>query len=115
MICIMGGIQMQMIARGYLVYDITSRPILLGIVIGASAIPILILSLHGGAIADRLNRKRMIQVGQGVNVSIAVVVTILIITENITWIHLMLASMFQGALWAFMMPARQAIIPNIVG
>ena len=27
----------------------------------------------------------------------------------------MLASMFQGALWAFMMPARQAIIPNIVG
>ena len=115
MICIMGGIQMQMIARGYLVYDITSRPILLGIVNGASAIPILILSLHGGAIADRLNRKRMIQVGQGVNVSIAVVVTILIITENITWIHLMLASMFQGALWAFMMPARQAIIPNIVG
>ena len=71
MICLMGGVQMQMIARGYLVYELTERPLLLGIVNGGSAIPILLLSLWGGAIADRVDRKKIIQGGQGINAAIA--------------------------------------------
>ena len=115
MISLMGGIQMQMIARGYLVYDITSRPFLLGVVNAGSAVPILLLSLFGGAIADRMDRKRIIQMGQLASMSISLVVGILIATGAVTWVHLFTASMLQGALWAFMMPARQAIIPQIVG
>ncbi len=115
MICLMGGVQMQMIARGYLVYDLTSRPLLLGIVNGASAVPILLLSLWGGAIADRMDRKKIIQGGQALNAAIALVVTILIVIDQVTWVHLLAASMIQGGMWSFMMPARQAIIPEIVG
>ena len=115
MICLMGGVQMQMIARGYLVYDITGRPLLLGIVNGGSAIPILLLSLWGGAIADRFDRKKIIQGGQALNAAIALVVTVLIATGLVHWTHLLAASMLQGGMWSFMMPARQAIIPEIVG
>ena len=115
MICLMGGVQMQMIARGYLVYDLTKQPILLGIVNGGSAIPILLLSLWGGAIADRVDRKKIIQGGQGLNAAIALVVTVLIATGLVHWTHLLAASMLQGGMWSFMMPARQAIIPEIVG
>ena len=64
MVCLMAGINMQMIARGYLVYEITSRPLLLGVVNAGSALPILGLSLFGGAIADRMDRRRIIQMGQ---------------------------------------------------
>lgn len=113
--CLMGGIQMQMVARGYLVYELTSRPALLGIVHGGSAIPILILSLWGGAIADRIDRKKIIQGGQVLNAGIALVVSVLIATGQVTWVHLLIASMIQGGMWAFMMPARQAIIPQIAG
>ena len=115
MLCLMGGVQMQMIARGYLVYDITERPVLLGVVNAGMAVPILVLALSGGAIADRFDRKRIVQGGQALNMTIALVVAILITTNTVTWIHLLAASMIQGGMWSFMMPARQAIIPEIVG
>ena len=115
MVCLMAGINMQMIARGYLVYDITSRPLLLGLVNAGSALPILGLSLFGGAIADRMDRRRIIQIGQLISLVLTVAVAILIAAGEITWQYLFISSMLQGAMWAFMMPARQAIIPQIVG
>ena len=115
MLCLMGGVQMQMIARSYLVYDITSRPLLLGVVNAGSAVPILALSLYGGAIADRVDRKRLIQMGQLGSMILALVIGVSIATGAVTWVHLLIASMIQGGLWSFMMPARQAIIPEIVG
>ena len=115
MVCLMAGINMQMIARGYLVYEITSRPLLLGVVNAGSALPILGLSLFGGAIADRMDRRRIIQMGQLISLVLTLAVAILIARGVISWQFLFISSMLQGAMWAFMMPARQAIIPQIVG
>ena len=111
----MGGMQMQMVARGYLTYDITASPFLLGVVNAGFALPMLALSLFGGAIADRVERKRVIQLGQGAAGLIALFVMVSIATDTVTWVHLLVASMFQGALFSFLMPARQAIIPGMVG
>jgi len=111
----MGGMQMQMVARGYLTYDITDSPFLLGVVNAGFALPMLGLALFGGAIADRMERKRVIQLGQGAAGVIALFVMVSITTGSITWVHLLVASMFQGALFSFLMPARQAIIPGMVG
>jgi MFS family permease len=115
MVCLMAGINMQMIARGYLVYEITERPLLLGIVNVGAALPILGLSLFGGAIADRMDRRRIIQGGQFISLALTLAVAVLITMDAVTWQMLFVASMLQGAMWAFMMPARQAIIPQIVG
>ena len=60
----MGGIQMQMIARGYLTYEISSSPLILGLVNAGFALPMLAFALVGGAIADRLERRRIMQCGQ---------------------------------------------------
>ena len=49
----MGGMQMQMLARGYLVYEITGSASLLGVVNAGAALPMLGLALFGGAVADR--------------------------------------------------------------
>ena len=115
MVCLMAGINMQMIARGYLVYEITERPLLLGVVNAGSALPILGLSLFGGAFADRMDRRRIIQGCQFVSLVLTLAVAILITMDAVTWHLLFIASMLQGAMWAFMMPARQAIIPQLVG
>ncbi len=115
MVVMMGGLQMQMLAQSYLVYDITGSASLLGLVSAGSAIPLLGLSLFGGAIADRLERKRIIQAGQAVSMVLALVVGAAITTNTITWYYLMAASVVSGATFAFMMPARQAIIPQLVG
>ena len=111
----MAGMQMQMLARGYLVYDITGSASLLGFVSAGMAIPMLFLAPFGGAIADRVDRKRLIQGGQFIVAALAVVVGAAIYAGRIEWHYLMAASILQGTVWTFMMPARQAIIPQIVG
>lgn len=115
MLALMAGMQMQMLARGYLVYDLTGSASLLGIVNAGMAIPMLSLSLFGGAFADRIDRKLIIQAGQAGSVVISLVVGLFIISGFITWQYLFVASIIQGAMFAFMMPARQAIIPQLVG
>ena len=115
MMSLMGGMQMQMLARGYLVYDLTGSASLLGFVSAGMAIPMLFLAPIGGAIADRVERKRLIQVGQLIVSGLAIAVGIAIATDWVQWYHLLIASILQGTVWTFMMPARQAIIPQIVG
>ncbi len=115
MLLTMGGVQMQMIAHGYLVYDISSSAFLLVLVNSGFALPMLSLSLFGGVIADRLDRKRIIQLGQISSGATALLIGLAITTGTVTWVHLFLTSMLQGVVFAFFMPARQAIIPQIVG
>ena len=51
---------MLMVAGGYYIYEITGSASLLGFVTAAAAIPVLLLALFGGVIADRLEKKRII-------------------------------------------------------
>ena len=114
LLAMMGGLQMQMLARAYLVYDLERSASLLAIVSVASAVPILTLSLFGGVVADRIERRKVLQAGQATSAVLATVIAVAIATDTIAWYHLLIAAMVQGAMWAFMMPARQAMIPELV-
>ncbi len=106
---------MQMIARSYLTYELTGSSFLLGVVSSGFAIPLLALSLFGGAFADRLERKYIIQFGQGMAALLSILIGVAIHLNVVAWYHLWVASILQGSLFAFLMPARQAIIPQLVG
>ena len=110
----MGGMQMQMLARGFLVYDLTGSAALLGVVNAGSAIPMLTLVLFGGVIADKVDRKKIIQIGQVAAAGLSIVIGVSITTGTITWYHLLAASILQGGFFAIMGPARQAIVPQLV-
>ena len=55
---------MEQVARSYLIYDITDSAVMLGAINLSGAIPILVLSLFGGAVADRFPKKTLIQLSQ---------------------------------------------------
>jgi MFS family permease len=114
MLLLMAAINIQMLARGYLAWELTKSPIAVVVVGAGFAPPILLLSLYGGAIADRYARKRIIQFGQLGMLAISLFVAISISTDVITVYHLVAASLAQGTIWAFLMPARQAIITQLV-
>ena len=114
LVVMMGGLQMQMLARAYLVYDLTDSASLLGVVSVASAVPILVLSLFGGVAADRFERRRVLQAGQAVSAVLAGFIAVANTTGFIEWYHLLVVATIQGAMWAFMMPARQSMIPELV-
>ena len=108
------GYQMQGIAQGYLVYEMTRSARILGLVSGMAAVPVLLLALVGGAFADRVPPKRLVQLGQACSMSLALFVAFSIITESVTWVHLAAAALMQGVAWSFMGPARQAMMPHVL-
>ena len=111
----MGGMQMLLFTGGYYIFELTGSASLLGIAIASAAIPAVSLALLGGVFADRFEKKRVIQAGQGVSLLVALFVAVSISTGTITWAHLVAASFVQGSAMPLMMPARQAIVPQLVG
>lgn len=111
----MGGFQMQMFARTIFVDELTGSAFITGLVGLGFAPSMLVLSLFGGVAGDKLERRMLIQITQVCSVVVALVIATLIVTGLIHWVHMLIASVIQGAFFAFQMPARQAIIPMLVG
>ena len=115
MVLSMGGFQMQMVARGILVYNMTDDALIMGVVGMGFAPSLLLVSLYGGVLGDRVDRRMLIQVSQAANGVLAGVVAILMFTSSLAWGHLFAVSVVQGAMFALQMPARQAAVPSLVG
>ena len=111
----MGAMNMQMVARAWFMYELTDSAALLGAVSLANGLPLLLLSLYGGVIADRVPKKHVLMVGQSASAVLALGVAVLISTGLINWQLLIVASVLQGMIMALMMPSRQAVIPELVG
>ncbi len=110
----LGALQMGTLARGFLVFELTGSSTLLGIVVGVGTVPMLALGLFAGVLVDRLDKRRIIQAAQLLSLVIALAIGISVATGVVTWAYLLIASVGQGVAMAFSMPARQAIIPQIV-
>ncbi len=114
MFAFMGSVQMSFVAMGYLAYDLTGSATRLGLVHGAQAVPMLVLALFGGVVADRLDRKRVMQAGQLLAGAVGLFVAFTVWTNTATWIHLLAMGFVYGTVFAVTMPARQAAIPQVV-
>lgn len=111
----MSGFQMQAIARTILVDELTGSAFITSVVGMGWAPTLLIFSMVGGVIGDRVERKFVIQASQAAAAFLTFFIGTLIAIDMIHWTHMLVASMIQGALFSFQMPARQAILPLIVG
>lgn len=113
----MASMNMQGIAGGLLLKSLTGSPALMGLMSLFNAIPMLILSLFGGVIADRVEKKYVLLFGQVafalVSLSIALALTFGYLTRDSWWI-LAVSSALQGSVMGLAMPSRQAIINDIV-
>jgi MFS family permease len=124
----MASMNMQMLARSLLVFRMTGSAAVLGAMSFANALPMISLSLFGGVIADRVQKKYVMLIGQAASAVIALSVAIPLtlgylsadVSYNIlgivvpSWWILVLTSVAQGTVMALMMPSRQAILPEIV-
>ena len=114
LIFLMAGINMQHLARGFLAWELTHDAFMVALVGAGFAPPILIFGLFGGSLADRWNRRRIIQYAQLVVSLVALFVGISIVMDFVSIWVLFGAGLTQGFCWSLMMPARQAIIPQLV-
>lgn len=110
-----GAIMMQMVARGWLVVELTDSTFLLGLVWSMWGFSVLIFSPIGGVLADRMDKRNLIILTQAGVGAITVVIAVLIQFDLIELWHLMAGSFLSGIIFSFMMPARQAFIADLVG
>ncbi|HSW57935.1 MAG TPA: MFS transporter [Dehalococcoidales bacterium] len=114
------GMNMQMVTNSLLAYRVTGSAAILGIVALANAIPVLVLSLLGGVAVDRFQKKTLLQIGQAGAMLVSLVIGFCLVTGYLSvenpesWLILLGTSIFQGIIAAFVMTARQSIIPELV-
>lgn len=108
------AMQMQMVARGWLAHDISGTNAAVGLVMLSWGIPQLLFSLVGGAYADRLDKRRLLTVTQSLVGLTALVTAVLITIDVISIPWLFALGLFQGTVFAFNMPARQALLAELV-
>lgn len=108
------SMQMQTVVQGWLVYQLTGSSVALGLVSAASGLPMLIFSLFGGVLADRVEKRNLLLATQSTVGVIACVIATLIATNNISFWHVLVASALSGTVFSFNMPGRQALIAELV-
>jgi len=109
------AMNMQIIARGWLVYTLTSSAIDLAWVTMSFMVPTVLFSLYGGVLADRMPKRRVIVWAQALNCGATVVMALIIFSETVTFWDFIWFGFFNGSVLALSMPARQAFVPELVG
>ena len=108
------GWQMMFVAESWLAYDLTGSPLYLGYVGVAAAVPAIALNLVGGVVADRVDKRMLILLGQVVMTVVIGLLGVLTITGNIEVWHLITSAFITGAFGAFEQPAREALYPHLI-
>lgn len=108
------GTWMQGTAQGYLVYQLTSSPLALGVLGFAFALPMLLLPPLGGVVADRVDRLVLLRVTNVLWIVMTLVLATLTWTGAVTYWLILLVSFLGAVLLAFDNPARQALVPDLV-
>ena len=105
---------MQVVAQGWLVLQLTDSAFAVGLVTALGSLPILLFTLYGGVIADRVNKRRFILVLQSLMLAEALTLAILTATHVVTVHWVMGLALLSGLLSAFEVPTRQSFLAEIV-
>jgi MFS family permease len=113
-LCWVVGSQMQSVALGWHIYDITGRPLDLGLIGLAQFGPVALFSLIGGAVADRVDRGRLLMTCLMAHALLSsfLVATAVIVPERIWPIYAVAVGL--GTVKAFSAPAAKALLPSLV-
>jgi len=109
------GTWMQIIAQGWLVYQLSHSELTLGIVGFASAIPALLVSPWGGVVVDRVPKRSLLVITQTSAMLLAFILAALTFTGVAQVWHVVLLAAGLGLVNAFDGPGRQAFVVEMVG
>lgn len=108
------GTWMQSVAQNWLVLEMTNSPFLLGLDVFLGQIPIVLFSLVGGVVADRMDRRRLLIASQVVQLACAFLLAALVAAGLVKVWHVLALSFVVGTAQAFGGPAYSALVPSLV-
>ncbi|MDP6494949.1 MAG: MFS transporter [Dehalococcoidia bacterium] len=105
----------EQVVLGWLVLELSDSPLMVGAALALRMAPFLLLGVIAGAIADRVDRRKLLR---GVSISMAAlsaVISLIIMLDLVALWHLLLITFAGGCLRAMHQPARQSFAYDIVG
>lgn len=108
------ALQIDLVARAWLAYDLSGSALMLGLVAAARGIPQLVLSPLGGVAADRFDKRRLLVTAEALVFLLALATALLVHTGLIEIWHLVVLGFLQGTITPFGMPVRTALVPHLV-
>lgn len=109
------GTWMQTVARGWLVLELTHSPFWLGMVGFANSVPVLLLSLWAGEMADKFPKRSLVIVTQAISMIASFALAALTLLGVVEVWHVIAISLVLGTVFAFDAPARQSFTVELVG
>ena len=109
------GTWMQSVAQSWLVLLLTGDPFILGVVAAFQFLPVLVLGLFGGVIADHLPKRRTLMVTQTFAMIVSFVMFLLTVTNTVQVWHILAIALLIGLRNSVDMPTRQAFAVEMVG
>jgi len=108
------GTWMATVAQGWIVLSMTNSAFLLGVDGFLATGPMLIFSLFGGVVADRVERKKIMLFSQYLQMSFAFILAALLFSGNVKVWHIFLLSFLTGSAQSFSGPAYISLLPLLV-
>jgi MFS family permease len=115
MIVSQAGTWMQSLGQQWLVLSLTNSALWLGIVAFCTSIPVLLLTMFGGVVADRVNKRYFLMCTQSAAALQAVVLGFLTSSGRVQVWQVVACALALGTINAFDVPARQAFVVDMVG
>ena len=111
----LSGTWMQTVAQGWLVLQLTHSAFKVGLVTTVSTLPVLLFTLYGGVVADRVNKRRSLLLLQSLLLLEALALAALTATGRVTVGWVMALAAAQGLFSAFEIPIRQSFLSEMTG
>src|SRR4249920_1141148 len=108
------GSWMQSIAQGWLLFELTSSPLYLGLFSSLRMVMLLSFFILGGIMSDRIDRRKIMLFIQVVSALTALALALLVTTHAIRVWHIFVLGAITSTTWAFEQPVRQALLPQLV-
>ncbi len=108
------GTWMNDVGAGWLMTELAPSPTMVAAVQAATTLPVFLFALPAGALADIVDRRRLLLVVNLVMALTAAAMTVIVATGAMTAGLLLLFTFLLGAGAAFVAPAWQAIVPGLV-
>ena len=107
------GWQMLQVALGWEIYERTGSALALGMVGLVTAIPVVLLALPAGHLADRMDRKKIVIVAQAIFIMMSIALGVLSYSKGPIWLIFGIL-LIRGTAQAYNNPARSALLPKLV-
>jgi MFS family permease len=108
------GTWMQVMAQGYVMSTLTNKALLLGMANLAAGLPMLLLTMVGGSVADRFDKRKILLTTQYIQIALAISIGFLILNGKIQIWHILAFAGVLGISNSFEMPTLNAFVPELV-